>query len=254
MARDSLRPAPHQGPSAPQHGLSDDPVHGQDGGTVAERLAALAARIAAAAPDPARVTLVAVSKAQPVTKVEAAIAAGQRVFGENRVQEAAAKWPAIRQRHPHIALHMIGPLQTNKVREAVALFDVIETVDRPKLAGKLAQEMERSGRRLPCFVQVNTGEEPQKSGVLPDEADRLIRECRETFGLNVVGLMCMPPIDEEPALHFALLREIARRNGLTQLSMGMTADFEIALRFGATHIRVGTAVFGPRPPARGAPG
>ena len=220
--------------------------NGEGGGTVAERLAAMLARIAAAAPDPARVTLVAVSKGQPVGRIEAAIEAGQRVFGENRVQEAAAKWPALRERYPHIALHLIGPLQTNKVPEAVASFDVIETVDRPKLAGRLAQEMARTDRRLTCLVQVNTGEEPQKAGVLPGRADGLVRECRETFGLDLVGLMCLPPVDEEPALHFALLREIARRNGLTRLSMGMTADFEIALRFGATHVRVGTAVFGPR--------
>ncbi len=228
---------------------SDAAGNGQGGGTVAERLAAVLARIAAAAPDPARVTLVAVSKGQPVHRIEAAIEAGHRVFGENRVQEAAAKWPALRERYPHIALHLIGPLQTNKVPEAVALFDVIETVDRPKLAGTLAQEVARTDRRLTCLVQVNTGEEPQKAGVLPGRADGLIRECRETFGLDLVGLMCLPPVDEEPALHFALLREIARRNGLTRLSMGMTADFEIALHFGATHVRVGTAVFGPRPTA-----
>ncbi len=233
---------------------SDAAGNGDGGGTVAERLAAVLARIAAAAPDPARVTLVAVTKGQPVHRIEAAIEAGQRVFGENRVQEAAAKWPALRERYPHIALHLIGPLQTNKVPEAVALFDVIETVDRPTLAGRLAQEMARTDRRLPCLVQVNTGEEPQKAGASPDQADGLIRECRETFGLDLVGLMCLPPVDEEPALHFALLREIARRNGLTRLSMGMTADFEIALRFGATHVRVGTAVFGPRPTARGGPG
>ncbi len=144
---------------------------------------------------------------------------------------------------------MVGPLQTNKARQAVALFDVIETVDRPKLAAKLAREMDDLGRRLPCYVQVNTGEEPQKAGVRPAEADRLIAECRDTHGLLVEGLMCLPPIDEEPSLHFALLREIARRNELSVLSMGMTADFEIALRFGATHVRIGTAVFGPRPSA-----
>ena len=228
---------------------SDAAGNEEGGGTVAERLAAMLARIAAAAPDPARVTLVAVGKGQPVDRIEAAIGAGQRVFGENRVPEAMAKWPALRERTPHIALHLIGPLQTNKVSEAVALFDVIETVDRPKLAGRLAREMDRTDRRLPCLVQVNTGEEPQKSGVPPGRADDFIRECREAFGLDLVGLMCLPPIDEEPALHFALLREIARRNGLTRLSMGMTADFEIALRFGATHVRVGTAVFGPRPTA-----
>jgi len=223
-----------------------------DAGSVARRLADIRARIAAAAPDPSRVTLVAISKLQPVAKIEAAIAAGQRVFGENRMQEAAAKWPAIKARHPGITLHMVGPLQTNKAREAVALFDVIETVDRPKLAAKLAHEMQEQGRRLACYVQVNTGEEPQKAGVRPAEADRLIAECRETYGLPVEGLMCLPPIDEEPSLHFALLREIARRNDLPNLSMGMTTDFEVALRFGATHVRIGTAVFGPRPAASAA--
>jgi hypothetical protein len=217
--------------------------------SVARRLADIRARIAAAAPDPSRVTLVAISKLQPVEKIEAAIAAGQTVFGENRIQEAAAKWPAIKARHPRVRLHMVGPLQTNKARQAVALFDVIETVDRAKLAAKLAKEMADLGRRLPCYVQLNTGEEPQKAGVHPAEADRLIAECRETHGLMVDGLMCLPPIDEEPSLHFALLREIARRNDISVLSMGMTADFEIALRFGATHVRIGTAVFGPRPPA-----
>ncbi len=217
--------------------------------SVARRLADIRARINAAAPDPSRVTLVAISKVQPVEKIEAAIAAGQTVFGENRMQEAAAKWPAIKARHPRVRLHMVGPLQTNKARQAVALFDVIETVDRPKLAAKLAREMDELGRRLPCYVQVNTGEEPQKAGVRPAEADRLIAECRDTHGLAVEGLMCLPPIDEEPSLHFALLREIARRNHLSVLSMGMTADFEIALRFGATHVRIGTALFGPRPAA-----
>ncbi len=220
-----------------------------DGGTVARRLADLMARIAAAAPDSARVTLVAISKTHAADKIEAAIAAGHRVFGENRVQEAAAKWPALKQRHPHLVLHLVGPLQTNKVRQAVALFDVIETVDRPKLAAGLAREMARSGRRLPCYVQINTGEEPQKAGVSPAEADRLIELCRDTHDLPVEGLMCVPPIDEEPALHFALLRKIARRNGLSVLSMGMSADFEVALGFGATHLRIGTAIFGPRPPA-----
>ncbi len=217
--------------------------------SVARRLADIRARIAAAAPEPSRVTLVAISKVQPAEKIEAAIAAGHFVFGENRIPEAAAKWPAIKARHPRVRLHMVGPLQTNKARQAVALFDVIETVDRPKLAAKLAREMDELGRRLPCYVQVNTGEEPQKAGVRPAEADRLIAECRDTHGLAVEGLMCLPPIDEEPSLHFALLREIARRNHLSVLSMGMTADFEIALRFGATHVRIGTAVFGPRPSA-----
>jgi PLP dependent protein len=169
------------------------------------------------------------------------------VFGENRVQEAAAKWPALRQAAPNLQLHLIGPLQTNKVRDAVALFDVIETVDRPKLAHALVEEMKRTGRRPTCFIQVNTGEEPQKAGVLPEATDAFVGLCRDEFGLPVAGLMCIPPVDEEPALHFALLAEIARRNQLKALSMGMSADFETAIRLGATHVRVGTAIFGERP-------
>jgi PLP dependent protein len=208
------------------------------------------AHIAAAAEtvgrDPAEVTLVAVSKAQPEERVLAAIAAGQRVFGENYVQEAKARWPARRARHPDLVLHMIGPIQTNKARDVVALFDVIETVDRPKLARVLAAEMARQGRRPACLVQVNTGEEPQKAGVLPAEADAFVAECRR-LELPVVGLMAIPPEDEEPSLHFALLADIARRNGLGQLSMGMSADYEIAVQFGATHVRVGSAIFGARP-------
>ena len=162
------------------------------------------------------------------------------------MQEAQAKYPALREAFPDLALHLIGPLQTNKVRDAVALCDVIETVDRPRLAKALAKEMERSGRRPPCLIEVNTGEEPQKSGVLPTVADEFIVECRDRLGLPIEGLMCVPPLDEEPALHFALLREIARRTGLGVLSMGMSADFEKAIRFGATHVRVGTAIFGTR--------
>jgi pyridoxal phosphate enzyme (YggS family) len=221
---------------------------------IAQRLAEVRARIAAAAPDPSRVTLVAVGKTWPAAVLEAAIVAGQRVFGENRVQEAAAKWPPLKEEYPDVVLHLIGPLQTNKAREAVALFDVIETVDRPRLAARLAREMAALGRRLPCYVQVNTGEEAQKAGVAPADADRFIAECRQTHGLQVEGLMCIPPVDEEPSLHFALLREIARRNGLAVLSMGMTADYEIALRFGATHVRIGTAIFGARPPPAAGPG
>jgi pyridoxal phosphate enzyme (YggS family) len=219
---------------------------------LAERLAAVRGRIAAAAGavgrNAAEVTLVAVSKTHDAGAISAAIAAGQRVFGENRVQEAQAKYPALRAAHPDLVLHLIGPLQTNKVKEAVALFDVIETVDRPKLAEALAREMERAGRRLRCLVQVNTGEEPQKAGVLPVAADAFIAECRERWRLPVVGLMCIPPLDQEPSPHFALLREIARRHQLPGLSMGMSADYEIAIRLGATHVRVGTAIFGERPP------
>lgn len=196
---------------------------------------------------PSDVRLVAVSKTFGVAAVQAALAQGQRLFGENRVQEAQAKFPALRASHPDIELHLIGPLQTNKVREAVALFDVIQTVDRPKLAAALSAEMDKSGRRPRCFIQINTGEEPQKAGVLPDAADAFIAEAREKYRLSVEGLMCIPPVDEEPALHFALLREIARRNAIAFLSMGMSGDFETAIRFGATHVRVGTAIFGARP-------
>ena len=227
-----------------------------DRAAIAANLAAVRERIAAAARaagrDPAAITLVAVGKTHPSPWIEAAYAAGQKVFGENRVQEAEGKFPALKQAHPDLVLHAIGPLQTNKVPAAVALFDVIETVDRAKLARALAKEMAKSGRRPVCFVQVNTGEEPQKAGALPEEADDLIALARDELGLPVEGLMCIPPIDEEPALHFALLREIARRNGLAKLSMGMSGDYETAIRFGATHVRVGTAIFGPRAPRPGA--
>jgi pyridoxal phosphate enzyme (YggS family) len=219
-------------------------------GVIAANLAAVRGKIAAAASvagrAPEAVTLVAVSKTQPASAVRAALAAGQRVFGENRVQEALAKFPALREEFPDLRLHLIGPLQTNKVREAVALCDVIETVDRPRLAAALAREMARSGRHLPCYIEVNTGEEPQKAGVLPAAADAFIAECRDRHGLTIAGLMCIPPHDEEPSPYFALLREIARRNDVPGLSMGMSADYETAVRFGATHVRVGTAIFGAR--------
>jgi pyridoxal phosphate enzyme (YggS family) len=192
------------------------------------------------------ITLVAVSKTHPQSAVRAALAAGQRVFGENRVQEALEKFPGLRNEFPDLMLHLIGPLQTNKVKEAVAHFDVIETVDRPRLAEALAREMERAGRRPSCLVEVNTGEEPQKAGVHPAAADDFIADCRDRLGLPIEGLTCIPPHDEEPAPHFALLREIARRHKLPMLSMGMSADFETAIRFGATHVRVGTAIFGAR--------
>lgn len=212
-------------------------------------LADIRARIAKAAEeagrDPAEVTLVAVSKVQPLERIEAVLAAGHRVFGENRVQEALDKWPSFRARNPDIELHLIGPLQTNKARQAVELFDVIESVDRPKLARRLAALFEETGRRLPCYIQVNTGEEEQKAGVMPADADGFVAECR-ALGLPVVGLMCIPPADEEPALHFALLSRIAERNGLTGLSMGMSGDFETAVRLGATVVRVGSAIFGAR--------
>ena len=219
---------------------------------IAARLAAVRAQVAeaarAAGRDPDAVTLVAVGKTHGPETIEAALAAGQRVFGENRVQEAAGKFPALREAYPDLRLHLIGPLQTNKVRDAVALFDVIETLDRPKLARALAKEMAARDRRLPCFVQVNSGEEPQKAGIPPREAEAFVALCRDELGLPVEGLMCIPPIDEEPALHFALLRDIAARCGLAALSMGMSADYRTAIRFGATHVRVGTAIFGPRAP------
>ncbi len=216
---------------------------------LAEVQGRIAAAARAASRDPAAVTLVAVSKTHGAERVEELLRAGQRVFGENRVQEAQAKFPELKTRYPDLELHLIGPLQTNKARDAVALFDVIESVDRPKLAAELAREMARQGRRPACFVQINTGEEEQKAGIAPGEADAFIRACIEEHKLPVVGVMCIPPADEEPALHFALLAKIAQRNGLKQVSMGMSADYEMAVRFGATHVRVGSALFG----ARGAP-
>jgi pyridoxal phosphate enzyme (YggS family) len=218
--------------------------------TVSENLSRVKGEIAEAARaggrDPAAVTLVAVSKGHDATEAAAAIAAGQRVFGENRVQEAQAKWPALREAHGDLELHLIGPLQTNKVREAVALFDVIQSLDRAKLADALATEMAKQAKRPALFVQVNTGEEMQKAGVLPADAAAFVRWCRDEKELPVVGLMCIPPVDEEPALHFALLRELAEDAGVAQLSMGMSADFAIGVRLGATHVRVGTAIFGER--------
>jgi hypothetical protein len=232
--------------------MSEIETPGADRAAIAANLAQVRARIAEAATaarrDPAEITLVAVGKMHGAPHIEAALAAGQRVFGENRVQEAEGKFPALKAVHEDLVLHLIGPLQTNKAREAVQLFDVIETLDRPKLARALAKEMDRAGRRPACYVQVNTGEEPQKAGIMPAEADALIALARGDLGLPVEGLMCIPPFDDEPAPHFALLGEIAKRNGLAKLSMGMTSDFEIAVRFGATHVRVGTAIFGTRPP------
>ena len=191
-------------------------------------------------------TLVAVSKRQPDDRIEAALVAGHRVFGENRVQEAQERWTLRLDIYPELRLHLIGPLQTNKSADAVALFDVIEVVDRPKLALSLSVEMASQGRHLPCYVQVNTGEEDQKSGIWPEDADDFIVFCRNECGLDIFGLMCIPPVDEEPAMHFALLRMIAERNGLPGLSMGMSGDYEEAVRFGATSVRVGSAIFGSR--------
>jgi len=216
----------------------------------ADRLAEIQGRIAqaarAAGRDPASVTLVAVSKTHGAERVRELLEAGQRVFGENRVQEAEEKFPALKAEHADLRLHLIGPLQTNKARDAVALFDAIESVDRERLAATLAKEMARAGRRPACYIQVNTGEEPQKAGILPHDLDAFIASCRDVHKLPLVGLMCIPPVEEEPALHFALLAKMAARNGLAELSMGMSADYETAVRLGATHVRVGTALFGHR--------
>lgn len=217
---------------------------------VAANLAAVRARIAAACAEVGRradsVCLIAVSKTISVERITPALDAGQRAFGENRVQELIAKWPPLRERHPDLELHLIGALQSNKVREAMAHADFIHSLDRPKLAEAIAAERDRAKRCPKLFAQVNTGEEPQKAGIGPREADAFIEDCRKRLGLPLIGLMCIPPLDDEPAPHFALLREIARRHGLAALSMGMTADFEIAIGFGATHVRVGTAIFGAR--------
>ena len=221
--------------------------------TISERFAGIRGRIAerarSAGRDPDGVALMAVSKTHPAEAVAEALGAGQRLFGENRVQEAEGKFPGFRAAYPDLRLHLIGPLQTNKVPEAVALFDAIETLDRPRLAEALAREMAKQNRRPDLFVEINTGEEAQKAGIAPAEADAFIVQCRDTWKLPVVGLMCIPPEGENPAPHFALLREVARRHGLTRLSMGMSADYETAIRFGSTEVRLGTAIFG----ARGTP-
>jgi PLP dependent protein len=219
---------------------------GQPSAGLAEVRARIAAAALAAGRSPQSVDLTAVSKQQPWEAVAPVLAAGQRVFGENRVQEAQARWG---DRREGLELRLIGPLQTNKTREAVALFDVIETLDRPRLAESLAREIQAAGRAPRLYVQINTGEEPQKAGVAPVEADAFIELCRMRHGLAIEGLMCIPPADEPPAPHFALLAKIARRNGLARLSMGMSGDFEIAIAHGATSVRVGSAVFGARTPA-----
>jgi PLP dependent protein len=195
---------------------------------------------------PKSVTLVAVSKTYGPEAIESVIAAGQRVFGENRVQEARAKWPALRERHQDLELHLIGALQSNKVREAITMFDAIHSVDRPSLCVALAKEIQKKGQAPLLLVQVNTGAEPQKAGVLPEHADAFIAACRTSYDLEISGLMCIPPAEEAPAPHFALTAKIAERNGLKLLSMGMSADFALAIRFGATHVRLGTAIFGRR--------
>jgi len=216
----------------------------------ADRLAAVRAEIARACRDagrdPASVTLIAVAKTFGADAIEPVIAAGQGVFGENRVQEAKAKWPALRARHGDLELHLVGSLQSNKAREAVALFDAIHSVDRASLAAALAKEIAAQARRPVLFVEINTGAEPQKAGVQPQDADAFLAACRDRYGLAISGLMCIPPLDEAPAPHFALTAQIARRNGLVLLSMGMSADFATAIAFGATQVRIGTAIFGER--------
>lgn len=214
------------------------------------RLAAVRAEIARACRDAGRdlaeVTLIAVSKTHAAEAIEPVIAAGQRVFGENRVQEAKAKWPPLLEKHAGIALHLIGPLQSNKAKEAVALFDAIHSVDRPSLCEALSKEIAKQGRTPLLFAEINTGAEPQKAGVLPQDADSFLTACRETYGLTMSGLMCIPPLDEAPGPHFALTAKIAKRNGLKLLSMGMSADFAVAISLGATHVRIGSAIFGGR--------
>ena len=218
---------------------------------VADRMDAVHASVAEAARRAGRdvesVTVVAVSKKQPDERVDAALAAGHRVFGENRVQEAMARWSGRKEAHPDLHLRLVGPLQTNKAADAVGFFDAIESLDREKLAKVLAKECEAQGRAVECLVQVNTGEEEQKAGVAPAEALEFVRYCRGDLGLNVTGLMCIPPVDEEAAMHFALLGKMAREAGLPALSMGMSADYGEAIAFGATHVRVGSAFFGERP-------
>ena len=195
----------------------------------------------------AEITLIAVSKQQPEARIDSALEQGLRVFGENRVQEAQQRWQPRRPLYPDLELHLIGPLQSNKAADAVALFDILHTIDRPKIAKAVKQEMDKQNRQLPCFIQVNTGEEPQKAGISPKEIPDFLTFCRFEIGLNIAGLMCIPPIDEEAAMHFALLKTYAEQLSLAQLSMGMSGDYEQAIAFGATHIRVGSALFGARP-------
>ena len=218
--------------------------------TVRANLARVHTEIAQAAKDGERsaedVKLIAVSKVQPPDRIEAALLAGHRVYGENRVQEAEGRWPAHREAYPDLELHLIGPLQTNKARAAVQLFDVIHTLDRPRLAGSLARLFDEVGRQLPCYIEINTGAEPQKAGVLPGDADAFIKACLDDYQLPVEGLMCIPPAGDVPAPHFAFLADIAARNGLNRLSMGMSADYEAAVQLGATEVRVGSSIFGAR--------
>jgi PLP dependent protein len=222
----------------------------KDGASLAQRLAGVEVRIAAAAHaskrDAGGVHLIAVSKTFSAVEIRPAILSGQRAFGENRVQEAQGKWPDLRAEFPDLKLHLIGPLQSNKAADAVALFDAIHTIDRPKIAKAIADEMVRQGRRLDLFVQVNTGEEAQKAGVMPADTKAFVAHCRDDLKLAIAGLMCIPPVEEEPAVHFAFLAKLAREMGLSGLSMGMSGDYETAIAFGATHLRVGSAIFGSR--------
>ena len=217
---------------------------------IVARLTDVRAKVARAARDhgrdPAAVTLVCVSKTFPAEAIVPVLEAGERVFGENRVQEAQGKWPSLRERFPGAEVHLIGPLQSNKAEDAVALFDVIETVDRPKIAAALAAAIGKVGRRPRLFMQVNTGAEPQKAGVLPGDADAFLAMCRDAHGLTIEGLMCIPPVDDQASPHFALLAAIAARNGVAKLSMGMSADYDLGIQLGATHVRVGSAIFGAR--------
>ncbi|MBU4531793.1 MAG: YggS family pyridoxal phosphate-dependent enzyme [Hoeflea sp.] len=217
---------------------------------VRDNLEKVRAAIAAAAVEadrkPDSVRLVAVSKTKPAEDIRLVIEAGQRIFGENRVQEAQSKWPGLKAETPDLELHLIGPLQSNKTADAVALFDVIQTVDREKIAREIAREIEKQGKSPRLYVQVNTGSEPQKAGIEPDQADAFLALCRTELGLTITGLMCIPPVDENPGPHFALLSKIARENGIETLSMGMSDDFETAIGFGATEVRIGSAIFGAR--------
>jgi pyridoxal phosphate enzyme (YggS family) len=233
---------PRQGQQ--QQGESMDSAAAGNLAAIRERIARAHARFGA---PPEKVELVAVSKTFPAETVLPFLAAGQRVFGENRVQEARDKWPELRAAYPDVVLHLIGPLQTNKAREAVMLFDVIETVDREKLASMLAAEMARAGKRLPCFVQVNIGLEEQKAGIAPAETAAFVQRCRAVHGLDIVGLMCIPPDGVPPGPYFAQLATLARDAGVSGLSMGMSGDFEVGIAMGATHVRVGSALFGGRP-------
>lgn len=222
-------------------------LESETSGRLAETQARIAVAAKAAGRDPAGVNLIAVSKTFGAPEILPVLEAGHRLFGENRVQEAKAKWPQLKAQFPDIRLHLIGPLQSNKAKEAVELFDAIQSVDRPKIARAIAEETRKQGKRLELFIQVNTGEEPQKAGVIPRELPALLALCRDELELEISGLMCIPPLEEEPALHFAFLAKLAAENGVPALSMGMSDDFETAVAFGATHVRVGSAIFGSRP-------